>query len=252
MVCGIYKIQNITNNKIYIGSSKNIKQRWQKHKALLRHKHHPNSHLLSAWKKYGEENFSFSIIEECDEKNLITREQYYIDTLKPEYNETLIAGKVEMTNERRKKLSKSLKKLYSKNEFPKTTKTVYQYDLKGNYITSYSSLTEASRITHTNLPHLSSALHGKIDIAGGYVWRFYKTTKLNVWFNRMGRPITKEPYKPQHFRIVVEGNNTIMYFKNASEICKKFNCTVHQVYSAIRRKSKLLKKYYVKRELIEL
>ena len=32
---GIYKIENIINNKVYIGSSNNIERRWKEHKRLL-------------------------------------------------------------------------------------------------------------------------------------------------------------------------------------------------------------------------
>ena len=56
-VSGIYCIENITNHKTYIGSSKNIYQRLLKHFALLRYNKHQNAHLQSAWNKYGENSF---------------------------------------------------------------------------------------------------------------------------------------------------------------------------------------------------
>ena len=37
---GIYKIENIINNKIYIGSSKNIIKRFNQHKYELRNYNH--------------------------------------------------------------------------------------------------------------------------------------------------------------------------------------------------------------------
>lgn len=113
MNSGIYKIRNLQNNKIYIGSSNNIKRRWQKHKALLRYGKHPNSHLQSSWNKYGESLFEFSIVELCGVENLLNREQYYIDILSPEYNQTAIAGKIEMTDERKKVLSNATLKAYA-------------------------------------------------------------------------------------------------------------------------------------------
>jgi group I intron endonuclease len=82
---GIYRIKNLVNGKIYYGSSKDIKKRWRTHKNKLNNGKHHNSPLLNAWNKYGEENFIFEIIELCDEKILLEREQYYLD-LKPEYN----------------------------------------------------------------------------------------------------------------------------------------------------------------------
>jgi group I intron endonuclease len=76
---GIYKIENLVNNKVYIGQAINIENRWKGHKKDLRNNYHCNKHLQSAWDKYGEENFKFEIIEECEEDNLTEREQYWID-----------------------------------------------------------------------------------------------------------------------------------------------------------------------------
>jgi group I intron endonuclease len=42
--------------------------------------------------KYGYSLFSLTILEYCSEENLIEREQYFIDTLKPDYNICTTAG----------------------------------------------------------------------------------------------------------------------------------------------------------------
>lgn len=42
--------------------------------------------------KYGFSNFSLEIIEFCDTEELLKREQYYLDSLKPQYNIVEIAG----------------------------------------------------------------------------------------------------------------------------------------------------------------
>ena len=153
--------------------------------------------MQNAWNKYGENAFIFEVIEECKIEDLINREQFFIDNLNPEYNQTAIAGKVEMTPERRDKLSKSVLKAYKEGRLEGTTKVIYQYDLRGNYLRSFESLKQAVELTKVDLSHLSEALNGKKNVVGGYVWRFYKVDKLDVWFNRMGRPLTKEPYRPK-------------------------------------------------------
>ena len=76
---GIYKIINLVNGKLYIGSAINIKARWINHKSKLLLKKHHSIKLQRSWNKYGEENFKFEIIEECDKYKLIEREQHYID-----------------------------------------------------------------------------------------------------------------------------------------------------------------------------
>lgn len=250
MSSGIYQIENKINSKVYIGSSNNIKRRWQKHKALLRHNKHPNSHLQAAWNKYGEDNFIFSIIELCNIDSLLDREQYFINTRNPEYNQTLIAGKIEMTTDRRMKLSRSITQAYKDGRMQKAIKTIYQYDLKGNYIREYASLVEASNTLNIPISNLSCAANGKCNIAGGYVWRFYKTEKLNVWFNRMGKPLTKEPYKLKNIKIVLINNNEHLVFKNAKEVSNIIGCSTSQVYNSIRRNSLLLNKYKVERKIL--
>lgn len=82
MTSGIYLIVNCINNKLYIGSSCNIKQRWFEHKNELRKNIHCNDRLQKAWNKYGEENFGFSILEQTSVEQLIECEQFWIDYTK--------------------------------------------------------------------------------------------------------------------------------------------------------------------------
>lgn len=89
---GIYKIVNCITNKIYVGSAVNFKNRWSWHIKDLKRNAHRNSKLQRAWNKYGENTFTFHVLEYCEKEKLIEREQYWIDTLKPEYNIALIAG----------------------------------------------------------------------------------------------------------------------------------------------------------------
>jgi len=92
MSSGIYQITNQVNGKCYIGSAVNLKRRWQHHLAALRCGGHSNLHLQRAFDKDGEEAFVFEVFEEAGSENLIAREQYYLDTLKPEYNFSPTAG----------------------------------------------------------------------------------------------------------------------------------------------------------------
>ena len=60
---GIYKILNIINNKIYIGSAVNIDRRWSEHKSLLTNNKHHSKYLQNSFNKYGTENFLFEVVE---------------------------------------------------------------------------------------------------------------------------------------------------------------------------------------------
>lgn len=75
---GIYKITNKQSNKSYIGQSNDIERRWQEHCAPNRWET-SNNYIDIAIHKHGKENFSFEVLEECDIKQLDSREQYWIN-----------------------------------------------------------------------------------------------------------------------------------------------------------------------------
>lgn len=90
---GVYIIKNLINGKSYIGSSQNIKNRWAQHKSSLRHNKSTNIILQQAWNKYGEENFTFELVEDIKNIDIIfEKEQNWIDKYKPEYNISPTAG----------------------------------------------------------------------------------------------------------------------------------------------------------------
>lgn len=87
-IIGIYKITNIINNKSYIGQSIDIERRFKEHKESNR----TSKYLRRAINKYGLNNFTFEILEECDEKDLSEKEKFWIkyyDSVPPKgYNLT--------------------------------------------------------------------------------------------------------------------------------------------------------------------
>jgi group I intron endonuclease len=82
---GIYKITNQINNKSYIGQSVNINRRWAEHRMLGRDE---SLSLKRAMRKYGIENFTFEVLEECLPEELDAREIFYISLHLSEYNRT--------------------------------------------------------------------------------------------------------------------------------------------------------------------
>jgi len=181
IISGVYKIRNIINGKLYIGSSFNIYKRWTNHKKDLKDKKHQLK-LQNAWNKYGEQNFIFELIEvvdisECNTKleiknKLYKAEQYYLDDL-------LFA------NENNKKFDllgynicriaepstlgykNYIGVIYNKL---KKSKSVYQYDLDGKFIRDWTSISETSK--KYGASSISKACLGKQLTAYGYIWRF--------------------------------------------------------------------------------
>ena len=93
LIQGIYCIKNKINDEFYIGSSYHIYKRRNRHFSELRNNKHKNYKLQRLYNLHGEESFLFYLIESVDIKqNLINREQYYIDNLKPQLNINIIAN----------------------------------------------------------------------------------------------------------------------------------------------------------------
>ena len=77
---GIYKITCLPDNKIYIGQSVNVPNRFSEHiKRGLGAEPATKNRLYSAMKKWGVENFSFELMEEVPRDKLNERERYWID-----------------------------------------------------------------------------------------------------------------------------------------------------------------------------
>ena len=88
---GIYKITNNINQHCYIGQSTQIQKRWSNHKNTAYNSNDKGYDypLYRAIRKYGIEQFSFEIIEECSNEKLNEREVYWIKYYNPEYNQTI-------------------------------------------------------------------------------------------------------------------------------------------------------------------
>lgn len=79
MESGIYQIKNKMSGKVYVGSSIDIKKRFYKHLWLLKNNKHDNNHLQNSFNLDGESSFEFSILEYCNETELVLKENHYIN-----------------------------------------------------------------------------------------------------------------------------------------------------------------------------
>ncbi len=79
MISGIYRIENLLDGKVYVGSALRIPTRRSHHLGMLRRGCHDNRHLQRAWLRDGEAAFAFQIIETCNPLSLIEQEQKWID-----------------------------------------------------------------------------------------------------------------------------------------------------------------------------
>lgn len=84
--CGIYRIVNTVNGKVYVGSTRRtFRVRWSTHRADLKSGRHGNRALQQDWVELGPDVFSFEILEVCERgisrDDLRLRELYYFQQL---------------------------------------------------------------------------------------------------------------------------------------------------------------------------
>ena len=201
-IVGIYKITNLKNGKIYIGQSIDVLERFIQHKSDLKGNRHVNKHLQSAYNLYGLKNFSFEILEECSKKELDKKEKYWIDyyggvNSKTNYNqkdggheqaclseESIFLMKIKKKGKRnspRIEFKRGMvpwnkgKKGY--NVISKYSKKVYQYDLEGNFIKEYPSVSIASKENNVS-KSLISLLCIKNAVSLNSQWSYEKKSKF--------------------------------------------------------------------------
>jgi group I intron endonuclease len=92
---GVYRWTNLVNDKSYIGKSSNLGNRFRDYysirfleKKIIKDK----SMIYRSILKHGYSSFSLEILEYCDRDIAVSREQHYLDLLKPEYNILKKAG----------------------------------------------------------------------------------------------------------------------------------------------------------------
>lgn len=172
-IIGIYKIT--INDKFYIGSSKSIGKRLNHHLwSLIKNNHH-NKTIQNYWNKY--KTATFNILEVCDINNLITREKFYIDDLKPYMNHILDPVNIIRDDIYKKRLSESCRKSYENGRKVLNKQPVHMYDLNtGKYIKTFTSITEASLLLNKNgdASAICASIKNRAYSAYSYYWSIEK------------------------------------------------------------------------------
>lgn len=90
---GVYRWTHKDSGKYYIGSSIDLGRRFSSYFSYLWITSQAKTSIIcKSLLKYGYSEFSLEILEYCDSQDTIKREQFYIDSLYPEYNILKIAG----------------------------------------------------------------------------------------------------------------------------------------------------------------
>ena len=170
----IYCFTNLINNKQYIGSTitkPNIRYNQHIYNALHEGTHQYNYPLYQAIRKYGINNFQFTILEqkECTEQEIRQLEKEYIiklNTLSPNgYNQTLNTEHPINTAESYQKMSNTKREL---------AKRVAEIDIKNNILHIWRSIVDCSEETYIGEKHIAACCRGERHTAEG---------RLFCWIN---------------------------------------------------------------------
>lgn len=194
---GIYKIVNKINNKVYVGQAVDIKRRLSEHKSYSFNPNHNsyNYAIHRAIRKYGIENFSFEIIEECSIEQLDEREKYWIKQLN------------------------SQQLGYNMTEGGDTTanhwdREINQYTLEGKYLKTYAAIRQAARETGIDHALIGRCCNHKVSHAGGYLWSYVEEEVIIP-----SKPILRRKIE----QIDLETGKVINVYNNAADAARALN-----------------------------
>ena len=209
MKAEVYLISNNVNGKCYVGSIIHLDQRRKQHFSRLEHNKHVNKHLQNAYNKYGREAFEFEVLEIIDiddsiKDNLLMREQFWIDNLKPAYNILPVAGSnlgYQHTEETKQKISNSTKGVKKSESHAKHIRE----GQKGRVLSEEhkAKLSQAAK-------HRKSQSHHSIINIDGVVYNSIKeaSEKTKVKYNTIQRRL-KNPNFPNYFYIKYSNKNVV-------------------------------------------
>ena len=164
MSIGIYKITN-PKGKIYIGKTKNYRKRIRNYLNL---ECKDQRKIYNSLKKYGPENHTFEIIEECDLDKLNEREIYWIDIFQSVKRGLNLTFGGDGGNRSKESIKRGRLKIL---------KPILQYNLEGNFIKEWPSAIEAALLINKNPININDCARGKYKSTYGFRWKYKKDIK---------------------------------------------------------------------------
>lgn len=283
----IYKITNKINHKPYVGKTvDSINSRWRDH-IYDAFTNHSLCLIHNAMRKYGLENFTIEELEQCSADELSEREQYWIKTLNSYfktgygYNMTyggdgalkysdeqilnlwnqgfncheianILSANVGTISIRLKSLLKPKEAWLRRNE--RSKKAVLQYDLNGNFIKAWDSVTEAEKGTNTSSGSISRCCKKERTMASNSLWK-YATDESSV--EELMLNYAKSP-KCNSVDLIDNKGIILQQFETAAQAERFVGAARGSISAVCNHKNKSAKGYYwqwsypLKRELVSL
>lgn len=187
----IYKIENLTTGKLYIGSTCNKTKRKSRHFELLKANNHHSKKLQNSFNKHGRSSFKFKVIESLkisDIKEQFEREQYYIDyyaSCTKGYNMSCTAHTpvfdIIWTDEMKKAMGRKVSEKH-KGKTPKNIelmrskqkRAIEEYE-NGILVREYESAREAGRVLGFCYKAINNVLTGRTKHCRSFpnkIWKY--------------------------------------------------------------------------------
>ena len=253
----IYKLIS-PSDKCYIGQTVNFNRRLSDYKNF--HHCEKQKKLFNAIKKYGFENFRIEIIEIINieskkelQSKLNELEILYIkifDSIEHGYNickggnqyklgvktseETKQKQRDSWTDKKKKELSDKTKGKRRGNAL--NIKAVLQYDINGNFLREFESITEASLVTNCHNSNITDVCNNKIKFTNNFIWRFKTENDYPLKIEKV--IITKKASKQSIVYQYSLSGELLNTFNSMKEASIKTNVSVKSISNCCNYKSK--------------
>lgn len=240
MKSGIYRIRNVVNGKLYIGSTKDFSYRKHCHFKLLKENKHHSIKLQRAYNKYGADKFVFEVIVKCPVEYLLKVEQWFFDTSFPDYNisKTAKANYVKKKNVSNfsKKGNPGVRSEKSKKQMSVAAasrkRKVYQIDLTTyEIIAEFASMSETSKTLNIPVAQIKACCHGRNLSAKGYI--FCLVDKYSISY------LITQKNKFKRYKLISQIKNgvTINTFAGVQQASKETGVTTSNIHSCLKQHS---------------
>jgi hypothetical protein len=226
----IYKLLDpITNEIRYIGKTKNVlSKRYNEHISRAKKGHH--LHVYCWISKLLKDNLKpkIELVEECTENNWEEREQYWISFYPNLTN--ISKGGITYFGQYHK----------SPDFVPSVIKKVIKYDINGNFICVYDSITIASEGSESLRKHISNCCNNKRQSAGGFQWRYYAedySLKIETYVKRLSKSVFIKGHTINKGNKIKESAKLKM---SEAKKVKVINTKTKEIYDSILDASKKL------------
>lgn len=227
----VYQIKNLKNNKRYIGSTiQEVQKRWNQHKitAFNPKSKHYNYPLYCSFRKYGLQNFKFSILQEYSSKEEMEKGQrdYIIKYLTLNknfgYNQT-IQTECALRDP-----------IVKKQLMEKISQKCAKVDENENIIETYSSYQEAARLNNmiNSANHIRLVCKGEQHSINGKL--FFRDLDKNGNIISINNKNKNYKNKKSLVGIPLSNPELLVYYQSVSQAARVFNTGRDQIQQCIK------------------